>query len=149
MEAMVDHGKENTKSLKWSERIYEVKKEKNLEAKSMGHVKIIANQLSSSFFLQNSSGSHANHSSSQMCKDNLSQKLHKWLLVSAIHARLNSNNSGDLLGFTSVRSCHYSVAAAPLMAPYDLQGFTLADKVQWIHGTTFPLNIGRRNTWWK
>lgn len=66
MEAMVNHGKEKNHHifrLVWKKKF----KEKNLEAKSMGHVEIIADHYFF-FSLQNSSESHANLISSKCAK---------------------------------------------------------------------------------
>lgn len=67
MEAMVNHGKEKIISLDWFEKKIKLK-EKNLEAKSMGHVEIIADHYIFFFSLQNSSESHANLISSKCAK---------------------------------------------------------------------------------
>lgn len=84
MEAMVNHGKEKIISLDWFEKKIKLK-EKNLEAKSMGHVEIIADHYIFFFFPSEFFWVTCQSHQFQMCKGNLSQKLHKWLLVSTIN----------------------------------------------------------------
>lgn len=92
----------------------------------MGHVEIIADHyfLFSSRILL----SHMPISSVPKCAKPISARnctSGSLSQVSTIDVRIKSKNSGDLLNFTLLRMCHDSVAAAPLMAPYDSQDFTL------------------------